>query len=99
MSRAMLGKFFPFIDSEPSPSQQDHQTGDNGSDGPDSIFEHGIISAEKVTRANAKAAGDVKVDQLIDQERPNEEAQHGVTTAEAITLSWTKTSLGTAYIL
>ena len=30
---------------------------------------------------------------------PNEEAQDGVTQAEAITLTWTKTSLGAVYTL
>jgi len=30
---------------------------------------------------------------------PNLEAQEGVTNAEAVTLSWSKTSLGSAYVL
>lgn len=30
---------------------------------------------------------------------PNESAQHGVKTVEAVTLAWTKKTLGTAYIL
>lgn len=40
------------------------------------------------------------VDQPASEEQlPNEEAQAGVTQAEAITLTWTKSSLAIAYIL
>jgi hypothetical protein len=58
----------------------------------------GIITAEKVTQAQSKIPAEV-IDQVANQDRPNEAAQHGVTVAEAITLSWSKKSLGAAYIL
>lgn len=45
-----------------------------------------------------KTAGTV-TEQPLSVETPNEAAQDGVTAAEAITLTWTKTSLTAAYML
>lgn len=55
--------------------------------------------------AEASAEQDLKVpEEAVNQTpgedlQPNENAQDGVTQAEAITLTWTKTSLAAAYIL
>ncbi|KAL1853701.1 hypothetical protein Plec18170_005092 [Paecilomyces lecythidis] len=57
-----------------------------------------LITAETITKAESKLPAEV-VDQAVNQQVPDEAAQSGVTQAEAITLSWTKTSLGAAYIL
>ncbi|GME46739.1 putative MFS siderophore transporter [Neofusicoccum parvum] len=54
--------------------------------------------AEGSAEPDSKAPADA-VHQAPSEERPNEAAQDGVTQAEAITLTWTKTSLGAAYIL
>lgn len=47
---------------------------------------------------DSKAPGTV-AQQALSKEVPNEAAQDGVTAAEAITLTWTKASLVTAYLL
>lgn len=57
-----------------------------------------LITAETITKAESKLPAEV-VDQAVNQQVPDEAAQSGVTQAEAITLSWTKTSLGAAYVL
>ncbi|KKY14942.1 putative mfs siderophore [Phaeomoniella chlamydospora] len=56
-----------------------------------------LVTPEKISLPE-KIPAEV-VDQAANEELPNEAAQDGVTQAEAITLSWTKTSLGAAYIL
>ncbi|OJD28772.1 siderophore iron transporter mirb [Diplodia corticola] len=53
-------------------------------------------SAEPDSKAPAEAA---ITPSPVEEQQPNEHAQDGVTQAEAITLVWTKTSLGAAYIL
>lgn len=60
--------------------------------------EIGIVTAEKVSDPHSGIPKEA-VEQAVHEDRPNQEAQHGVTQAEAITLTWTKTSLGAAYIL
>lgn len=59
---------------------------------------HTIVTAETITRPDSKVPIQV-IDQEASEERPDETAQQGVQQAEAITLSWTKTSLGLAYTL
>jgi hypothetical protein len=58
----------------------------------------GILTAENITQNESKIPEEV-VDQIANEDRPNEAAQHGVTVAEAITLSWNKKSLAVAYLL
>lgn len=53
--------------------------------------------AEDVPRSDLKASSTAEHETTA--ERPNDEAQAGVTQAEAITLTWTKASLGLGYIL
>ncbi|KAL1307032.1 hypothetical protein AAFC00_005657 [Neodothiora populina] len=60
--------------------------------------DHDIISADRLTKLDTKLPEEV-VDQAAALDLPNEHAQAGVKQAEAITLSWTKWSLGSAYIL
>jgi hypothetical protein len=93
MLKSLRSKFIP--SSTPAPSELD-----GSSTAP--TLDDGIVTAEKVTQLDAKApaaAVDEAVDHAVDRARPNEAAQDGVTQAEAITLSWTKTSLGAAYVL
>jgi hypothetical protein len=61
---------------------------------------HDIETAtdEKISESHSKSPEAV-VEPTTNEDRPNEAAQSGVTQAEAITLTWTKTSLGCAYIL
>lgn len=73
-------------------------TSTEGSSSSTQEHEIGIVTAEKVSDPHAKISEEA-VEQAVHEDRPNEEAQHGVTQAEAITLTWTKTSLGCAYIL
>ncbi|BFZ60095.1 hypothetical protein YB2330_001117 [Saitoella coloradoensis] len=88
---AFRRKFFPI----PEPTSD---TGfSTGTDAPQYTLDtHG--SAEQGLGDN-KAPERVFVgeDQLPEQAVPNEAAQNGVTQAEAITLTWTKTSLAAAY--
>lgn len=58
----------------------------------------GIITAENLTKNEAKIPEEV-IDQVANEDRPNDSAQHGVQVAEAITLSWNKKSLALAYVL
>ncbi|KAH1600288.1 hypothetical protein KXW27_003679 [Aspergillus fumigatus] len=58
----------------------------------------GVPNAEPVTYPDTKYPSDV-VNHDAGEMLPNEEAQDGVTQAEAITLTWSKTSLGAAYFL
>ena len=51
--------------------------------------------AEHDSKVPAEAVNQTPSEEL----QPNEHAQDGVTQAEAITLTWTKTSLGLAYAL
>jgi hypothetical protein len=93
MLKSLRTKFLPSSNSTPSEL-------DGSSTTP--TLDHGITTAEKVTQLDSKAptaAVDEAVDHAVDRARPNEAAQDGVTQAEAITLSWTKTSLGAAYVL
>lgn len=55
-----------------------------------------LMTAETVTSSKLP---DEVVDHAISEHLPDETAQDGVANAEAMTLSWTKTSLGAAYIL
>ena len=55
-------------------------------------------NADDTQHHDLKAAG-VDVEHSPDAEKPDTSAQDGVTAAEAITLTWTKTSLGAVYIL
>lgn len=59
---------------------------------------HGIVTAENITLRDSKFPEEV-VDNAASEELPNEAAQDGVKKAEAITLSWSKSSLAAAYIL
>lgn len=63
--------------------------------------DNGIVTPETFTKAENKVPADVIDQEAASEESqvPNEHAQDGVTQAEAITLTWTKTSLGFAYIL
>ncbi|KAF7193616.1 Siderophore iron transporter mirB [Pseudocercospora fuligena] len=57
-------------------------------------------SIERVNSSDRKQQGEVAERPAVsDAQVPNEAAQDGVTAVEAITLTWTKTTLGTAYIL
>lgn len=47
----------------------------------------------------SKGANEVVTDQVASEEVPNDQAQSGVTQAEAITLSWNKTSMYSTYFL
>ena len=67
--------------------------------GSNAVTGHGIVTAENVTQLGLKAQPEVISEPSADEELPDETAQDGVRQAEAITLSWTKTSLGAAYIL
>lgn len=60
--------------------------------------EIGIVTADKISDPHTKIPQEA-VEQAVHDDRPDEDAQHGVSQAEAITLTWTKTSLGCAYIL
>ena len=92
MFKSLQNKYFQPSHSTPiealtegsASSTQDHETG--------------IVTAEKVSELHSKIPT-TAVDQSVNEGRPNEEAQNGVTQAEAITLTWTKTSLGFAYVL
>lgn len=86
MASALWKKFFP--SPEPASAEESSDAAQNDA----STFTE--TSAEPDSKAPANA-----VHQSPSEERPNEEAQDGVTQAEAITLVWTKTSLGAAYIL
>lgn len=55
-------------------------------------------SIEQAARLSLKSLGTV-TEHPLTHETPNEAAQDGVTAAEAITLTWTKSSLAAAYIL
>lgn len=55
-------------------------------------------TVEHAHQLDSKSPGAV-LEQPLSDETPNEAAQDGVTAAEAITLTWTKTSLAAAYIL
>ncbi|KIV99314.1 uncharacterized protein PV09_08975 [Verruconis gallopava] len=57
-----------------------------------------IITAENVTEHEAKLPSEV-IDQVLNDDKPNDAAQYGVVVAEAITLSWNKKSLAAAYVL
>ena len=63
--------------------------------GPSSTWDHEIITPENVGR---KVPAEV-IDHSPSDDVPDETAQAGVAKAEAITLTWTKTSLGVAYVL
>jgi hypothetical protein len=58
----------------------------------------GVPNPETVTYPDTKYPSEV-VNHDAGEMLPNEEAQDGVTQAEAITLTWSKTSLGAAYCL
>ncbi|KAJ9295821.1 hypothetical protein DTO271G3_5844 [Paecilomyces variotii] len=60
--------------------------------------DHELTPADTLTKTESKLPAE-KVDDTVNDQLPDESAQNGVTQAEAITLSWTKTSLGAAYIL
>lgn len=86
MASALWKKFFP--SPEPASAEESSDAAQNDA----STFTE--TSAEPDSKAPANT-----VHQFPSEERPNEEAQDGVTQAEAITLVWTKTSLGAAYLL
>lgn len=69
---------------------------DSASPGP--TGDHELATADTLTKTESKLPAE-KVDDAVNDQLPDESAQNGVTQAEAITLSWTKTSLGAAYIL
>ena len=56
------------------------------------------MTAETVTRDESKIPAEV-FDDLAEKHVPDEDAQAGVRQAEAITLTWGKKSLATAYLL
>ncbi|RHZ62595.1 hypothetical protein CDV55_100758 [Aspergillus turcosus] len=58
----------------------------------------GVPNQDTVTYPDAKHPAEV-VNRDASEALPNEEAQDGVVQAEAITLTWSKTSLGVAYFL
>ncbi|KAE9970187.1 hypothetical protein EG328_006443 [Venturia inaequalis] len=91
MFKSLKGKYF-----------QSHTTpvvaSSGGSSSSTQEHEIGIVTAEKISDPHAKIS-DEAVEQAVHEDRPDEDAQHGVSQAEAITLTWTKTSLGCAYIL
>ncbi|EAW17198.1 putative MFS siderophore iron transporter [Aspergillus fischeri NRRL 181] len=58
----------------------------------------GVPNPETVTYPDTKHPSEI-VNHDAREMLPNEEAQDGVTQAEAITLTWSKTSLGAAYFL
>ena len=57
-----------------------------------------LVTPETVNELNPKVPAEV-VEEAEHQDVPVETAQDGVRGAEAITLTWTKASLGVAYIL
>ena len=85
MFRSLRQKFVPGIDN--TSSQEGSSSWDNTSQ-----------TTEHIRQQDSKTARDV-VEQSNDAAKPDTTAQDGVTAAEAITLTWTKTSLGAAYVL
>jgi hypothetical protein len=92
MFKTLQNKFFQPSHSAPIEASTEGSTSSTQG------HEIGIVTAEKVSQPNSKVPA-AAVEQTVNEERPNEAAQNGVTQAEAITLTWTKTSLGCAYVL
>lgn len=61
--------------------------------------EGGSSNAEGLVEPDSKAPAEAVHPSSSSEQTPDEAAQDGVAQAEAITLVWTKTSLGCAYIL
>jgi hypothetical protein len=92
MFKSMQNKYFQPSHSTPIEASTE------GSANSTQDHEIGMVTAEKFSGPHSKIP-EAAVEQSVNEVRPNEEAQNGVTQAEAITLTWTKTSLGCAYVL
>jgi hypothetical protein len=71
---------------------------DSPAEGIASPSDDGVPNPQTVAYPDTKNPSEV-VSHDAREMLPNEEAQDGVTQAEAITLTWSKTSLGAAYCL
>lgn len=102
LAEVLDSAWFTMFKSLKSKYSQSHTTpvaaSTEGSSSSTQEHEIGIVTAKKVSDPHVKIPEEA-IEQAVHGDGPNEEAQHGVTQAEAITLTWTKTSLGCAYIL
>jgi hypothetical protein len=93
MFKSLQSKYF-----QPTSHAAPTEASTDGSANSAQDHEIGIVTAEKVSDPHSKIP-EAEVEQKVNEDRPNQAAQAGVTQAEAITLTWTKTSLGCAYVL